>query len=192
MAELTFESIPWRVTRLEETSDDHAVAIASFREKDATFTEQIGGLKDSNLALKGTLDKVLWALISHVEGGLYQGGCRNAVALPEGFDFVLSLYQRERYALPPNCDRREVLMYDSLEQGFEQVEELAADVADRLARGQTVLVHCQAGLNRSGLLSARTLMHRGHTAQDAINLLRDKRSPLVLCNEAFENWLVSL
>ncbi|MGZ6854334.1 MAG: protein-tyrosine phosphatase family protein [Mycobacteriaceae bacterium] len=130
-------------------------------------------------------------LISHVAGGLYQGGCKNGVLLPEGFDFVLSLYQRGRYALPPNCDRREVLMHDALDQGFEQVEELAADVAGRLARGQTVLVHCQAGLNRSGLLSARALMYRGHTAQDAIDLLRTKRSPLVLCNEAFEDWLLS-
>lgn len=130
-------------------------------------------------------------LISHVEGGLYQGGCQNGVALPVGFDFVLSLYQRERYALPPNCDRREVLMSDSLGQGFEQVEELAADVADRLSRGQTVLVHCQAGLNRSGLLSACALMHRGYGPVEAIELLRSKRSPLVLCNEAFEEWLLA-
>lgn len=64
MAELTYESIPWRVTRLETTSDEHGRAIEAFREKDATFTEQIGGLKDSNLALKGTMDKVLWALIT--------------------------------------------------------------------------------------------------------------------------------
>ena len=58
-----YSTLPWRVTRLETTVDEHDRAIESFKEKDATFTEQIGGLKDSNLALKGTLDKVLWALI---------------------------------------------------------------------------------------------------------------------------------
>lgn len=70
--------------------------------------------------------------------------------------------------------------------------ELSDDVARRLSEGQVCLIHCQAGLNRSGLLAARTLMKRGHTADEAIALLREKRSPLVLCNDAFENWLRSL
>lgn len=140
-------------------------------------------------------------LIQHVEGGLYQGGClerprwgpAEPVTLPSGFDYVLSLYQWGlQYTLPEGCERDIITMYDSLQQGFEQVEELASGVADRLANGQVCLIHCQAGLNRSGLIAARTLMLRGHTADEAIALLREKRSPIVLCNDAFEEYLRAL
>lgn len=132
-------------------------------------------------------------LISHVKGGLWQGGCFHDVQLPEEFDYVLSLYKWEKYALGPNTTRDEITMYDSLDQGFEQVEELADDVASRLRAGQIVLVHCQAGCNRSGLLAARVLMKRwGLDADAAISLLREQRSPLVLCNDAFEAYLRAL
>jgi protein-tyrosine phosphatase len=65
-------------------------------------------------------------------------------------------------------------------------------VADRLRQGHTVLVHCQAGLNRSNLIAALALMRlTGCDAAAAIALLREKRSPLVLCNEAFEQYLLA-
>ena len=134
-------------------------------------------------------------LIQHVEGGLYQGGCPDyqSVALPDGFDYVLSLYPwGAQYGLPDDCERNIVTMYDGLDQSTEQVDELAHDLDYRLQEGQVCLVHCQAGLNRSGLIAARTLMLRGHTADSAIALLREKRSPLVLCNDTFEAWLRSL
>lgn len=131
-------------------------------------------------------------LISHVEGGLWQGGCMNGVKLPDEFDFVLSLYPWEKYTLGDKTARMEVKMYDSLDQTFETVDDCAKLVNERLDRDQQVLVHCQAGLNRSGLLAARILVMRGRTPAKAIALLREQRSPLVLCNEAFENWLFGL
>lgn len=141
-------------------------------------------------------------LISHVidglPGSLWQGGCVDSdarfrlepVRLPDGFDFVLSLYPWGlQYELPEGCEREVVTMYDSLDQGFEQVDELADGLAARLRAGETVLVHCQAGLNRSGLLAARTLTKLGKTPAESVALLRESRCPLVLCNEAFENWI---
>lgn len=141
-------------------------------------------------------------LISHVidglPGSLWQGGCidqprfgrAEPVKLPDGFNYVLSLYPwGVQYELPEGCERDIVTMYDSLDQGFEQVDELADGVADRLRDGQTCLVHCQAGLNRSGLLAARTLTRLGKSPAESIALLRESRSPIVLCNEAFENWI---
>lgn len=55
--------------------------------------------------------------------------------------------------------------------------------------GRTVLIRCQAGVNRSGLVTALVLMIAGYTAHDAIELVRQRRSPLVLCNGHFEQWL---
>ena len=135
-------------------------------------------------------------LISHVEGGLWQGGAPDygrVLDLPGEFDFVLSLYPWGKYLLPEGCERLEVKMFDSLDQPMEMVDELAGEVAQRLAAGQTVLVHCQAGLNRSGLIAARTLMlWKNITADEAIAKLRGARCDLVLCNRAFEEYLRSL
>lgn len=128
-------------------------------------------------------------LITHVVGGLWQGGCMDGVQLPDGFDFVLSLYPWEQYVLPEGCERKEVRMYDALDQTFDQVDELAQEVVGLLEAGKTVLIHCQAGLNRSGLLTARVLTMMGYAPAEAIGLLRRQRSPLVLCNESFENWI---
>jgi protein-tyrosine phosphatase len=59
-----------------------------------------------------------------------------------------------------------------------------------VSQGKKVLVHCQAGLNRSGVVTALALINLGYTPTAAIELMREKRSPLVLCNEAFENWVL--
>mgnify|MGYP001561544085 FL=1 len=66
---------------------------------------------------------------------------------------------------------------------------LGAIVNGFAKRGPT-LVHCQAGLNRSGLVAANALRLRGMPASEAIALLRRQRSPAVLCNSAFEEWLL--
>jgi protein-tyrosine phosphatase len=57
--------------------------------------------------------------------------------------------------------------------------------------GQRVLIRCQAGVNRSGLISALVLMLEGYTAADAIALLRERRSAHVLSNRHFEEWLLT-
>jgi protein-tyrosine phosphatase len=50
--------------------------------------------------------------------------------------------------------------------------------------------HCHAGINRSSFALAAYL-HRFHRVRisDAIALLRERRSPMVLCNAAFEERL---
>jgi protein-tyrosine phosphatase len=126
-------------------------------------------------------------LVSHVIDNLYQGGCMHGVQLPEDFRYVVSLYPWEKYRLPEGCFRKEVRMYDSLDQATGRVDELAADVVTYCKNGPT-LVHCQAGLNRSGLVAARALTLMGYSGKEAIALLR-RRSPLVLCNQTFASWI---
>jgi hypothetical protein len=129
-------------------------------------------------------------LITNVEGGLWQGGCMDDVSLPHEFDFVLSLYPWEQYRLGPDTIREEVEMYDSLDQATDQIDRLARGIVERLRKGQTCLIHCQAGLNRSGLVTARVLTLLGKTPIEALETVR-RRSPLVLCNEAFENAILA-
>jgi protein-tyrosine phosphatase len=128
--------------------------------------------------------------ISHIEGNLWQGGCQDGMILPEFIENVVSLYPWEKYTVNHELNSFvEVTMYDSLDQSFDQVEGIAEWVKDCCELGPT-LVHCQAGLNRSGLVAARVLMLQGKTGKEAIDILRSTRSPAVLCNYTFEKYIL--
>lgn len=130
--------------------------------------------------------------ISEIAPNLWQGGCQDGLVLPEFFSHLLSLYTRESYTVRHSLrTRHEVQMYDAVDQSMAQVDRWARWVNARRRTGP-VLVHCQAGLNRSGLIVARALMLEGMTADEAIRTVRRYRSSYVLCNEAFEAYLRSL
>ena len=61
----------------------------------------------------------------------------------------------------------------------------------RWKAGDRVLVRCQAGLNRSGLVLALILIKDGKTPQEAINCIREGRGPDALFNENFFSWLMN-
>lgn len=128
--------------------------------------------------------------ISHIEGNLWQGGCATGLVLPANIDHVVSLYPWEQYQLTrqlQSCSFH--WLYDSDEEPPVIVPAIAHWVAGCCETGPTLL-HCQAGLNRSSLVAALVLMRQGRSAAEAIALLREKRSPAVLCNPSFEKWLL--
>jgi protein-tyrosine phosphatase len=131
-------------------------------------------------------------LISEIGRNLWQGGCEQGLLLPTFIKHLVSVYPWERYTVKHELDSVLVVrMYDSEDQTFDQIEELARWVNLCRATG-AVLVHCQAGLNRSSLVAARALMLDGETADEAIRTVREKRSPACLCNRAFEAYLRGL
>jgi len=69
------------------------------------------------------------------------------------------------------------------------VRATARTVAERVEAGKRVLVHCWAGLNRSGVVSARALMFMGMPVTEAIARVRAARGAWALSNAAFVEWL---
>jgi protein-tyrosine phosphatase len=61
----------------------------------------------------------------------------------------------------------------------------------RWKAGDRVLVRCQAGLNRSGLVLALILIKDGLTPHEAITCIRENRGPDALFNENFHFWLLN-
>lgn len=111
---------------------------------------------------------------------------------PRPYDAVVTLYA---WAQPVSWEVEE------LRYGFGDGEVARVD-RDRLLRaavwawqrwraGDRVLIRCQAGLNRSGLVTALVLMLDGYDAGDAIRLIRAQRSPWALCNNNFVDWLLT-
>lgn len=133
-------------------------------------------------------------IVSQIVDGLWQGGCETGLVLPSFVDHLVSLYPWERYTIKhPVQSEMYVTLYDSTDQGYELIDSLARWVNECRATGGNVLVHCQAGLNRSSLVAARALMLADDMdGAEAIRTIRDARSPACLCNPAFEAHLRAL
>jgi protein-tyrosine phosphatase len=131
-------------------------------------------------------------VISPIVPGLWQGGCQDGLVLPRFIDHLVSLYPWGRYDVEHDlASTRTIRMLDAADQDMTEVDDVARKV-NVLRETGTVLVHCQAGLNRSGLVVARALMLDGMSADAAIALVRERRSPAALCNPMFEKWLRGL
>ena len=106
------------------------------------------------------------------------------------FDCVVTLYA---WAAPANwgVEERRFGFPDAniIEEYIPTILELAHWAHAKWSAGKKVNIRCQAGLNRSGLVTALTLMLSGMSAEEAINTLRAKRSSYALCNGEYEHWL---
>ena len=61
---------------------------------------------------------------------------------------------------------------------------LVQTIIDRLARGETVVIHCRGGLGRTGTVAATVLVALGHPTDEAIGIVREARSHRAI--ETFE------
>lgn len=118
------------------------------------------------------------------------------VAYPQdSFDAVISVFDwttdtREDWLPARGVPHISIPFSDGAHVPKAKVEMLADQVEFWSIRG-SVLVRCQAGLNRSSLIVARWLMkYKGFSAREAISLIRQKRSIDCLCNKQFVNYLI--
>lgn len=131
-------------------------------------------------------------LITPIDDMLWQGGCVDGVNLQSYFKHIISLYPWEAYNPGEDLDTDiKIRLYDGPVVPDEtQLYSLARLINICRVHGRT-LVHCQAGLNRSGLLAGLALVLAGSAPENAIATLRSSRSPAVLCNTKFEAWLLA-
>lgn len=139
----------------------------------------------------------LW---SEVIDGLWQGGTADhdiydrlakPMITPKEFDTVITMYA---YANPVDWFVKEMRygVWDSNMNDFavEELFEIVRFAHTEWKKGKKVLIRCQAGWNRSGLITALVLMREGMEARKAINLIREKRSKYALKNQVFTEWLL--
>ena len=131
--------------------------------------------------------------ISEIDRNLWQGGCEGSLVLPEFIRHLVSLSPWERFTVKHDLDSILIVrLYDSEDQTFEQVEELARWVNICRATGPGARALQGSRLNRSSLVAARAHVLGGKTAGDAIRAVRKERSPACLCNRVFEGCLRGL
>lgn len=133
-------------------------------------------------------------LISHITDNLYVGGHDRNADLGDFFTHVFSFYVFEdKYLTDETTYHEGFHMYDSHNVDVDTLDDAVKKIVAALEEGGNVLVHCQAGINRSNLAATRALMEwKGLTARQAIGMLREKRGRVVLSNSSFYNYLVGL
>lgn len=110
------------------------------------------------------------------------------------FDVVMSLYHDPSYDPDPDVEHHTYRIADAdLDvEHHTHLDSLADLVEADVKLGKKVLVRCQAGINRSSLIVALVLIRNGWTADDAIRHMRQKRSPYVLFNKSFVEYIRSV
>jgi hypothetical protein len=101
-------------------------------------------------------------------------------------------------SIDPNIPMEELgdlYLYWPIEDKRRMVDEqtvraIAGFTNGLMEAGHHVLVHCHSGLNRASLITGRALVARGMDPQDAVDLLRQRRSPDCLNNRVFLDWLL--
>jgi protein-tyrosine phosphatase len=150
-------------------------------------------------------DKINLPLWSEILPNLWQGGTSDndrvgdrshqfdlpAITVRD-FDSVYTFYA---FANPVDWQVKEYRYgyYDSPDTDFpvEEFRRIVEMAHSDWKRGEKILIRCQAGLNRSGIITALVLIRDGYSAREAIDLMRETRHDYVLFNKAFEDWLVN-
>ncbi|MET8612675.1 MULTISPECIES: protein-tyrosine phosphatase family protein [Streptomyces] len=131
--------------------------------------------------------------------GLWMGGheyrartgrLETAVVRDE-FDVVQSLLRLPGYGPDPGVEHHVWPIPDGPLDGTQLagVIRLARAANESLDAGRRVLVRCYHGYNRSGLVVAHALVQRGAAADEAIRVIRARRSAWALHNELFVAYL---
>jgi protein-tyrosine phosphatase len=133
-----------------------------------------------NLFISGTLD----------EDVVQRGKSIYSLAQPAPFDSVVCMYG---HANPIGYYVREqrfgIADAELDEDSKPEIRQLAQWLHSEWKSGKRVAAKCQAGWNRSGLIAALVLLHEGYSSDEAIALIREKRSPNALCNPHFVKYI---
>ena len=134
--------------------------------------------------------------------GLWQGGTSESshLGMPtkadhyrgkRPFDLIVTLYadaqpapwgvEEIRYGFPDG---------ELKPRDLDRVRRIAAYAGRRWKAGDRVLIRCQAGVNRSGLVVGLVLREQGMSPSTALAHMRGARSAWVLSNEYFEAALM--
>jgi len=143
------------------------------------------------------------SLYSEILERLYMGGTddNDVIHLPANpyarrddlpFDSIVTMYawarpadwkvQEYRYGVPDAriSDMDLSRLRQAVNWGYKQWK-----------KGDRVLIRCQAGLNRSGLVTALILIKDGMSPEDAIRTIRKNRAAIALFNDHYVNWLMT-
>jgi protein-tyrosine phosphatase len=125
--------------------------------------------------------------MNEIVPGLWLGALPSEI--PSNIKYVFSMIGPQQYRLAIHQKVTAVYFEDKPEMPPEKMLHDLAEAINVCRQDGTVLVHCMAGMNRSGMVLGLALVKSGMEPKQAIKLMRAKRSPSVLFNKVFHDWL---
>ena len=126
------------------------------------------------------------------EDVIHQAAPHNKARTDLPFDAIITMYA---WANPADWKVQEFRygIYDSdiSQIDLDRLKQAVEFGYNRWLSGDRVLVRCQAGLNRSGLVTALIMMSTGLDAETAIEQIRKNRAEIALFNTHYVEWLMS-
>ncbi len=119
-------------------------------------------------------------------------GERMRAVVGSEFDLVVSLFKWPFHGPDEGIEERYLPISDNYIEpwALQHIEKEAENAYWAWRSGRRVLVRCRAGLNRSALVVGLMLLCDGYPGREAVDLIREKRSPYALCNRFFESYLL--
>jgi protein-tyrosine phosphatase len=133
--------------------------------------------------------------MNEIVPGLWLGSQPSVI--PSNIKYVFSMIgQQSHYIQTERVNKGElkvtsVYFEDKPEMSPEKLIHDLAEAINVCRQDGAVLVHCMAGMNRSGMVLGLALVKSGMESKQAIKLMRAKRSPSVLFNKVFHDWLLN-
>ncbi|GED84763.1 dual specificity protein phosphatase family protein [Streptomyces sp. 6-11-2] len=136
---------------------------------------------------------------SEIVPGMWMGGHEfrthsgqlELAVVRDEFDLVQTLLRLPGHGPDPGVEHHVWPIPDGPLDGTQLtgVMRLARAACDAVDQDRRVLVRCYSGYNRSGLVIAHALVRQGRSAEEAIRLIRARRSPWALHNDLFVDYL---
>jgi hypothetical protein len=177
------------------------IGVRTVQEYRARYARQgLLGLVDGRVlrgrSVTGRCDARLVAAVREALDGHYYRAPSGEVApavVGDEFDLVVSLCHRGGHGPAAGvADHVREVPDAALTSGqLSDICELAEITAAAVRDGQKVLVRCHSGFNRSGLVVVQALGHLGYDVDDAIFLVRYRRSKWALNNNIFVDYLTT-
>jgi protein-tyrosine phosphatase len=179
-------------------TDNTTHPVAQIPAMDEARIAEINEILEAPRAYSKPFTETTW---SQVLPGLYQGGTDDADVVrfgrrygaaitKENFDLVVTMYAE---ALPVDWWVQELryAIYDGdmNDVDLDSLKQIVFEAHRQGVAGRRVLVRCQAGWNRSGLVTCLVLIRAGFTPDEAIHLIRRARGGYAMSNSRFEHWL---
>lgn len=126
----------------------------------------------SNIAQEGILQII--SLLEQHE--VHEVGLQNEKALAENNGMVFISYPIKDRGLPESA------------AGFAQ---FTKSVHQQIASGVNTVIHCRAGIGRTGIVAAGVLLHCGFGGEEAFRLISQKRGVQVPDTDEQRAWVIA-
>lgn len=125
--------------------------------------------------------------------GLKRLGIDKIVSLLESFEQCdVGLEKEEMLCIKNGMEYSSFPIPDRGLPNTLQAKKFSKELYTEICNGKHIVIHCRAGIGRTGIIAGAVIVNTGITALEAFTLISEARGVQVPDTEEQENWLKSL